>query len=70
MKALEFSTQIANNAIEIPDNIKVELKDKIKKVRVILLIEDEPEDEKSWKKVTTKQFLEGYSEDDSIYDNY
>jgi hypothetical protein len=36
--------------------------------RVILLIEESADND--WKKVTAQQFLNGYDESDSIYDNY
>ncbi len=68
MKALEFLTRIADNNIEIPENIRLQLDNEEKQVRVILLIEES--EEKDWKKVSTQQFLNGYDESDSIYDNY
>jgi hypothetical protein len=68
MKALEFSTTIADNNIEIPENIRLQLDKEGKQVRVILLIEESADND--WKKVTAQQFLNGYDESDSIYDNY
>lgn len=68
MKALEFSTKIADNNIEIPENILHQLDNSGKQVRVILLIEES--DDKDWKDVSAQQFLNGYNDSDSIYDNY
>jgi hypothetical protein len=68
MKALEFSTTIADNNIEIPENIRLQLNKEGKQVRVILLIEETGDND--WKHVTAQQFLSGYDESDSIYDNY
>ncbi|MGV3586668.1 MAG: hypothetical protein ACO1OF_06685 [Adhaeribacter sp.] len=68
MKALEFSTKIANNNIQIPENIRLQLNNEGKQVRVILLIEEL--DDKDWEKATTQQFLNGYDPADSVYDNY
>ena len=56
----------------LPDghlSIPEDLKEKIKgdsKVRVMLLIDEE---DASWNNLSMDQFLKGYSEKDSIYDN-
>ena len=68
MKALEFSTKIADNNIEIPEDIRLQLSNEGKPVRVILLIEES--DVNDWKKAATQQFLNGYDPADSVYDNY
>lgn len=72
MKALEFKTKIKNNRIVIPLRIQSELKtNQDRDVRVIVLIDDnEKSDDLIVQKATVSQFLKGYSEDDSIYDNY
>jgi hypothetical protein len=71
MRALEFITRIKNNRILIPAKIQSELKTKFDKdVRVIVLIEDsDTNDEAIFKQTARNQFLNGYSDSDSIYDN-
>ncbi len=72
MKALEFKSKIKNNQILIPTRIQAELKAKQdKNVRVIVLIEDlDTNDDLIFQQTTQNQFLKGYSDSDSIYDNY
>lgn len=72
MKAIEFKSKIKNNRIQIPSRIQSELKiNEDKSVRVIVLLEEsEVYDDLVFQNTTTSQFLEGYSESDSIYDNY
>jgi len=72
MRALEFKSKIKNNQILIPTRIQSEFKTKHdKNVRVILLIEDsEINDSLFFQQMSQNQFLKGYSNSDSIYDNY
>jgi hypothetical protein len=70
MKALEFSSTIKNNQIQIPKKIQLEL-DVLsqKKVKVIVLINELGAfDDLIEKQATKAQFLKGYAESDSIYD--
>ena len=67
MKAIEFQTRLhSSEAIEVPESYQDQLKSD-QNVRVIVLIED-PNDEESWKKLTTTQLFAGYSDEDAIYD--
>jgi len=72
MRALEFKSKIKNNQISIPARIQSELKVKQDKdVRVIVLIDDtETYDDLIFQQTTQNQFLKGYANTDSIYDNY
>lgn len=72
MKALEFKSKIKNNRILIPSKIQSELKsNRDKDVRVIVLMDDsEIYDDLAFQQSTQKQFLQGYADSDSIYDNY
>jgi hypothetical protein len=71
MKALEFKSKIKNNKILIPVKIQSELKNKDKDVRVIVLIDDSDlYDDLIFQQTTQSQFLKGYADSDSIYDNY
>ncbi len=72
MKALEFEAELKDNQIHIPSDMQFELahsKDKF--VRVILLIE-ESEDfhgDRVFRQSAKDQFLKGYAESDSVYDD-
>lgn len=71
MRALEFKTRIKNNQILIPSRIQSELKSKQNQVRVILLVDDSDiNDQIDFQKTAQEQFLSGYAESDSIYDNW
>jgi hypothetical protein len=72
MKALEFKSKIKNNQILIPTKIQSELKNKQdKEVRVIVLVDDSDiYDDLIFQQSTQGQFLKGYADSDSIYDNY
>ncbi len=72
MKALEFKSKIKNNRILIPAKVQSELKSqKEKNVRVIVLVDDsDVYDDLVFQQTTRDQFLKGYADSDSIYDNY
>ena len=72
MRAIEFKTKIKNNLIQIPTGIQSELKtNKDKDIRVIVLIDDtEIYDDIIFQQSTSSQFLKGYADSDSIYDNH
>ncbi len=72
MRALEFKSKIKNNKIQIPLKIQSELnKSQDKDVRVIVLIDDlETDDDTIFKHSAESQFLNGYADSDSVYDNY
>ena len=72
MRALEFKSKIRNNQIPIPTDIQSELNsDEDKEIRVIVLLEDsETYDDLIFQQSTKSQFLKGYADSDSIYDNY
>jgi len=71
MRALEFNTKIKDNQILIPQGIQSELKaNHDKEIRVIVLIDDaEIYDDLAFQHLSKSQFLKGYAESDSIYDN-
>jgi len=71
MKALEFKSKIKNNQIQIPSGIQSELNiNQDNEIRVIVLIDDlEIYDDLIFQQSTKSQFLKGYSDSDSIYDN-
>jgi hypothetical protein len=65
MKAYEYYGEILPDGhLSVPED----LKDKLKadsKIRVMLLLD---EDEKEWDQLSMSQFLKGYSEKDTIYE--
>ncbi len=72
MKALEFETELTDNTIHIPENFQLELSlSKDKHVRVIVLIGDnaKKDEETEFTNALNNQFLKGYDEADSVYDN-
>ncbi len=70
MKAIEFRSKIRNKTIKIPDELSKDLSDQ-KDYRVILLVEEtEKQEEKNFGMLAEEQFLSGYDDSDSIYDDY
>ena len=72
MKALEFEAELKDNQIRIPNDIQLELEhSKNKSVRVILLIEESEDfhDDHAFRQLAKDQFLKGYAESDSVYDD-
>lgn len=66
MKAYEYYAKVLPDGhLSIPENLKDKLKED-SKIRVMLFIEDEEAD---WKVLTNNEFLKGYSDKDSMYDN-
>jgi len=72
MKAIEFKSKIRENQILIPRRIQPELvfSGHDKSVRVVVFVKDSDiYDEKAYRQMTKTQFLKGYADSDSIYDN-
>lgn len=73
MEALEFITKIKDKQIVVPDRIQSVLaNNKDKAIRVIVLIEEDESnnnDDSFIQKNVQQQFLKGYADTDSIYDN-
>lgn len=71
MKAIEFKSKVKNNQIQIPVGVQSEFNtNKGKDIRVIVLFDDaDVYDELLFMEISQKQFLQGYSESDSVYDN-
>ncbi|NJK96864.1 MAG: hypothetical protein HC831_18825 [Chloroflexia bacterium] len=72
MRAIEFKSKIKNNQILIPTKIQSELNsNQDKNVRVIVLMDDSDlYDDLIFQQSTKDQFLKGYVDSDSIYDNF
>jgi glycosyltransferase involved in cell wall biosynthesis len=72
MKTIEFKTKIKNNQIPIPPCLQSVLEQNPDvDFRVIVFIDDsDAKSEHLIKQATAEHFLNGYSDSDSIYDNY
>ena len=72
MRAVEFKSKIKNNRILIPEKIQPELNaGKGKDIRVIVLVEDSDiYDDMIFRQTAQDQFLKGYADSDSVYDNF
>lgn len=70
MKAVELKARIKNKLIRVPNNLSFEISEN-KDVREIVLLEEiENQDENDFMTLSKEQFLAGYSDSDSNYDNY
>ena len=70
MKAVEFKTKLKHQSIRVPDKFRSAINEN-KDVRVIILFdEDNSADTDDFKNLVNEQFLEGYSDSDSVYDDY
>ena len=65
MRAVEFKAKVENNAIALPKNQEHLVEGK--EVKVILLIEEKEEND-AFQKLAQEEFLNGYAEEDSMYD--
>lgn len=70
MKAIEFKTRMKDKFIKVPENLNLLLPEE-RDVRVILLFEEKEKlEDVDFRNLANEQFLAGYSESDSVYDNY
>jgi len=70
MKAYEFSCKVTSEGrLELP-NALMKLLPANQVVRIIILLSEPTEkaEEEVWARLTTEQFLNGYSEADAVYD--
>lgn len=72
MRAIEFKSKLSKNHILIPRKIQAQLRNADEKnVQVILLFDDSDANaDLELKQLASAQFLDGYADSDSIYDNY
>ena len=70
MRAIEFKSKIRENKILIPRKLRPELiTERDKRIRIIVFVEDsDVYNEKAYRKMTKSQFLNGYTDSDSVYD--
>jgi bifunctional DNA-binding transcriptional regulator/antitoxin component of YhaV-PrlF toxin-antitoxin module len=70
MQAYEFPTKIDRDGrIDVPDDLKSVLPVD-RNVRVILLVDETTDEQTEWNQLSAGQFLAGYAEADSIYDQH
>jgi hypothetical protein len=66
VKAYEYYAEVLPDGhLSIPEDLRKKVKAD-SRVRVMLFFED---DDAEWEKLATSQFVKGYSEKDSIYDD-
>jgi len=66
MQVFEYYGQMSENGqLNLPDELKKQLKPKTK-LRVMIFLE---KDEQGWKNMTAMKFFQGYAEEDKIYDD-
>lgn len=68
MQAIEFTTTIENQQINVPKNYWNVFTPHTQ-VRIIVLIDEVAQEQQMWTNTTAEQFLAGYTEEDAIYDN-
>ncbi len=70
MKAYEFSAKVTSEGrIEIPDELHKSFStDQVVKVIVLVKEQEDIEEHVAWSRLTSEQFLVGYSDEDAIYD--
>ena len=67
MKALEFETRVnPDQTLTVPAELAQELPAE-RAIRVLLLVPESAEEEE-WERLTAEEFLKGYGEGDSVYD--
>ncbi|MCD4747461.1 MAG: hypothetical protein K8R58_14285 [Bacteroidales bacterium] len=70
MKAVEFKTRMKNKSIRVPEKLRSVLFED-RDIRVIVLFDEkENQEENDFRTLAKEQFLAGYSDSDSIYNNY
>ncbi len=70
MKAYEFPVRVLSGGmIRLPDSLSKQIP-KNQHVRVIILVNDhdDAQEKTDWNRLTSEQFLEGYSNNDEAYD--
>ena len=68
MKAIEFTATMQDvGHIDIPQNFRNEVQLN-QSVRVLILLDDNNASDNAWASLSQSQFLNGYSEEDAIYD--
>ncbi len=68
MKKLEFTSEIIDKALQVPDEILFSLGKQKKDIKVIILVDSKDEEEAGFQQLSVKAFFDGYDEEDAIYD--
>jgi hypothetical protein len=70
MKAYETIVKVKQDGqLELPEEFKQYLLSG-QSIRLIALVAEEEEEEKAWEHFAAQEFLSGYADSDSIYDDY
>lgn len=71
MTTLDFEASLdSQGRVKIPDDVAAQLK-AVPSFRVIVLVpdDDEDEDDEAWRRLGIEQFVKGFDDGDSIYDD-
>lgn len=69
MKTLEFEATIAGDrTLTVPPPIAAQITENTP-IRIVLYVPDDADEHAAWSQTTASEFLKGYAESDSIYDN-
>lgn len=69
MKTLEFQATInRDRTLTVPSTIADQISENTP-VRIVLFVPEEQEEQETWNHISASEFLKGYAESDSIYDN-
>jgi hypothetical protein len=67
MQQFEFQTILpADATVTVPPEIAAQV-ERDRPIRIVMLVPD-PQEEREWSELTTRQFLDGYADEDAIYD--
>ena len=68
MQQFEFQTVLpADATVTVPPEIAVQVEPN-RPIRIVMLVPD-PEEDREWSALTANQFLQGYADEDAIYDH-
>lgn len=68
MRAYEFPAKFTEDGrLELPSDLQERLRNQ-PSARIIVLVDESDDESAIWTRMTTEQFLSGYSEADEIYD--
>jgi len=69
MSSIEFETELSGEpALVLPPEVLAQLP-KSGRVKVVVLLQDDPEDEQ-WRRASYEQFMKDDSPEDAVYDAY
>lgn len=69
MTALEFWARLnPDGTLPVPGDVAAHIQSE-RPVRVIVVLNDSSDEDRTWTQLTTDQFLNGYDDGDALYDD-